>query len=143
MSPGPQYGGDSQEDDGRGKEFGIETPVGKLHLRGYHIGNVLQLLASALLALMGYMLYEVRTDTKAAAVELSKATREAASTISISAKSEHAALQVSIDRSSEVQAEANYILTLSPKEREALNLRMPDSLRNKIYGKDLRDRYSR
>ena len=143
MSSRPQYGGDDCEEDGRGKEFGIETPVGKIQLKGYHLGNLLQVIAAALLALMGYMLYEVRTDTKAAAVELSKATRDAASTISISAKSEHAALQVSIDRSSEVQAEANYILTLSPKEREALNLRMPDSLRNKIYGKDIRDRYSR
>ena len=126
-----------------GKELAVETPVGKIQLKGYHLGNLLQVITAALLALMLYMIYDAKVNAKAASEELAKVTKESGLVRGSESKAEHAALQASIDRSTEIQAEANYILTLSPREREALNLRMPDSLRNKIYGKDLRDRYSR
>ena len=115
------------EDTGEGKEFEVETPVGKLKARGYHFGNVLQMVIAALLAVGVYMAFEMRNEARTSWAGLATA-----------AKAEHAALAISLDRQTESQEEMNYILTLSPQDRERLNLSMPKSLRQKIIQRDSR-----
>lgn len=110
------------DDNGVGKEASVELPGGiKVQTKGYHLGNLLQMLIAALMALGIYMFFEMRGEARVTWEKMANA-----------AKAEHAALAVSIDRQTEAQEEMNYILTLSPADRERLNLSMPKSLRDKI-----------
>ena len=113
-------------------EVEIETPVGKLKTKGYHLGNVLQIVAAVLLALMAMMMYEMRAETKATAAVLATSTKEAVKELASATKVEHDALAKSLDRSAEAQAEMNYILTLNPEDRVRLRLQMPESLRRRM-----------
>jgi hypothetical protein len=108
-----------------GKEVGIETPVGKLNIKGYHLGNVLQFIIAGALIVIVLTLMDVRTEAKETAKNLASTT-----------KLEHDNLGAALTRSVEVQQEMNYILTLSPERRERLNLAMPESMRRKIVGRD-------
>ena len=112
------------EDNGNGgdnKEVAVETSLGKLRVKGYHLGNMLQIVAAVLLALMAMMMYEMRLETK-----------NAVAAMAITAKLEHDKLGTAIEKGTEAQIEMNYILTLNAADRERLNMRMPDSLRRKI-----------
>ena len=110
------------EENGEGKEVQIELPGGfKGLFKGYHLGNVLQLIIAAILGVGAFMFFQFWTEAKTTWANMSNA-----------AKAEHSALSVSIDRQAEAQIEMNYILTLSPQDRERLNLSMPRSLREKI-----------
>ena len=112
------------EDNGNGgdnKEVAVETSLGKLRVKGYHLGNVLQIVAAVLLALMAMMMYEMRAENKLAVASMVA-----------TAKHEHDKLGTAIEKGTEAQIEMNYILTLNPTDRERLNMRMPDSLRRKV-----------
>lgn len=109
------------DESGADKEFEVETPVGKLRAKGYHFGNVLQMVIAGLIAVGVYMFFEMRNEARTTWDKMANA-----------AKAEHAALSVSLDRATEAQEEMNYILTLSPSDRERLNLSMPRSLREKV-----------
>ena len=113
------------EDNGTGKEFEVETPLGKLKTKGYHFGNILQMLIAALIAVGVYMFFEMRQEARTTWAGMASAT-----------KAEHSALAISLDRQTETQEEMNYILTLSPQDRERLNLAMPRSLRQKMLRGD-------
>lgn len=52
------------------------------------------------------------------------------------AKLEHAQMKTEITKVAERVEEQTYVLTLEQKDREALNLRMPHSLRQKLNGFD-------
>ena len=107
--------------DDAGKEFDVETPMGKIRTKGYHLGNVLQIVAAVLLGLMVMMMYELRAEMKSQAPAAMAAS-----------KLEHDKLGTAIEKLTDSQSEMNYILTLTPDERAKLNLRMPDSLRRKL-----------
>ena len=109
------------EEGTAGKEFTIDTPLVKGSIKGYHIGNLLQIIAAVLLALMGYVLYTHSVETSP---------RRSA------AASEHTAI---LEQGKDIkqviqdaQEEHSYILTLSPEERKALNLDAPRSLRSRM-----------
>lgn len=99
----------------------VETPLGKVKTQGFHLGNILQMAIVALLAFGVYLFLDMRNEARSTWERMGNA-----------AKAEHAALSVSIDHQTESQEEMNYILTLNPQQREALNLAMPKSLRDKI-----------
>ena len=122
------------EDNGIGsdQEVAVETSLGKLRLKGYHLGNVLQIVAAVLLALMAMMMYEMRAETKATAAVLQTATKDAVRDLASATKSEHDVLAKAIEKGADSQAEMNFILTLSAEERARLRLEMPESLRRKI-----------
>ena len=122
------------EDNGIGsdQEVAVETSLGKLRLKGYHLGNVLQIVAAVLLALMAMMMYEMRAETKATAAVLQTATKDAVRDLANATKSEHDVLAKAIEKGADSQAEMNFILTLSAEERARLRLEMPESLRRKI-----------
>lgn len=122
----------AQEPQEQTGEVEIETPVGKLKTKGYHLGNVLQIVAAVLLALMAMMVYEMRADTKSAAAVLSGATEKSALTLAAKTKEEHDRLGIAIDKLAEQQEITNFLFTLSPAEREKLNLSMPEGLRRRI-----------
>lgn len=122
------------EDNGIGsdQEVAVETSLGKLRLKGYHLGNVLQIVAAVLLALMAMMMYEMRAETKATAAILQTATKDAVRDLASATKSEHDVLAKAIEKGADSQAEMNFILTLTTEERSKLRLEMPESLRRKI-----------
>ncbi len=121
-----------EADNGTGKEFEVETGIGKLRAKGYHLGNVLQIVAAVLLALMAMMMYEMRAETKATAATLTTATKDAVKDLAVSTKLEHDMLAKAIDKSTEQQEITNYIFTLSPEDRARLRLQMPDGLRRRM-----------
>jgi hypothetical protein len=110
----------------------ISTPMGTLKTRGYHLGNVLQIVAAVLLALMAMMMYEMRAETKATASIIQTATKDTIAALAVSNKSEHDSIAKALDKNSEQQEITNYIFTLSPADREKLHIRMPDALRRRI-----------
>ena len=112
---------DQETDADKDKEVEVKTSLGSMRLRGYHLGNVLQIVAAVLLALMAMMMYEMRAENKIAIASMVA-----------TAKHEHDKLGSAIEKGTEAQQEMNYILTLHPADREKLNMRMPDSLRRKI-----------
>ena len=118
--------------NGSDKEVAVETGFGKLRVKGYHLGNVLQIVAAVLLALMAMMMYEMRAETKATAAALTLATKDSVRELAAANKIEHDALAKAIERSADEQAITNYIFTLSTEERGRLRLQMPDALRRKI-----------
>lgn len=113
------------EEGTAGKEVGIETPVGKVNIKGYHLGNVLQFLIA--LAVVGGVMTLI--DIKADA-------RQSVAAAAAMTKMEHDKLGASIDRGTEQQEIMNYILTLSPERRERLNMQMPEALRRRVIGRD-------
>lgn len=115
-----------------GKEFNVETPVGKIQTKGYHLGNVLQIVAAVLLGLMLMMMYEMRADTKSAALAMQSSTKDTATALAATAKLEHEKLGAMLEKSVEAQNEMNYILTLNQEERMRLRLQMPESMRRKL-----------
>lgn len=123
---------DDHEDSGEGKAFDVETPLGKLRTKGYHLGNVLQIVAAVLLALMAMMMYEMRAETKATASVIQTATKDTVAALAIANKVEHDSIAKALERNSEQQEITNYIFTLSPSEREKLNLQMPEGLRRRL-----------
>lgn len=114
------------------KEVEVKTGFGSLRARGYHLGNVLQIVAAVLLALMAMMMYEMRAETKATAALLTTATKDAVTANAASSKLEHEKLSGVIEKMADQQEVTNYLFTLAPADREKLNLRMPDSLRHRI-----------
>ena len=119
-------------ENGDNKEVAVETSLGKLRVRGYHLGNVLQIVAAVLLSLMAMMMYEMRAETKATAAMVTTATRDSIKELSASTKMEHDIIAKAIERGADSQAEMNFILTLSAEERSRLRLEMPESLRRKL-----------
>ena len=119
-------------DQDKDKEVAIETPMGKLRARGYHLGNVLQIVAAVLLALMAMMMYEMRAETKATAAALTSATKDSVKELAMATKIEHEALAKAMDRAAEEQSITNFIFTLTPAEREKLHLQMPEALRRRL-----------
>lgn len=120
----------AEEQEGAGHEFAVETPIGKLSTKGYHLGNLLQILAVCVLTLLAYMMWEMRVEAK----EASTAVKAVASTLSASTvaeKSDHDSLKRSIDKQAEAQEATTYVLTLNQNERERLRLAMPESLRRR------------
>ena len=130
--PGADYTEGTGMNEDAGKEFSVETPVGKIQTKGYHLGNVLQIVAAVLLGLMVMMMYEMRADTKSAAAAMQSSTRDAAMALAATAKVEHEKLGGMLEKSVEAQNEMNYILTLSQDDRVKLRLQMPDSMRRKL-----------
>jgi len=123
----------SEEDKAPGTEAAVELPGGiKIATKGYHLGNLLQIVAAVLLGLMVMMMYEMRADTKTAAIAVQSSTKDAALALAASTKMEHEKLGHAIERSVEAQQEMNYILTLSQEDRMRLRLQMPDSMRRKL-----------
>ena len=115
------------------KEADVEVGPVKLRTKGYRLADLLSIGMMAAVSYGVFVLVEIRTESKFAnlqAVELAKAQ----ATI---AKSEHDKIEHSVDRGTEQQEIMNYILTLSADKRERLNMRMPDSLRRKITGRDM------
>lgn len=110
-------------DDNSGKEVSVEVgPSGvKGSAKGYHLGNILQLVMAAVLTAGVMILYDMRAESKSTNEKYAK-----------SATDDHEKIRQAIDKSAEAQEEMNYILTLSPDERESLGLGMPESLRRKI-----------
>jgi hypothetical protein len=108
-----------------GKEVNVETPLGKFNAKGYHVGNVLQIIIAAAIIWGVFTLMEFRNEAKDTAKLLASTT-----------KVEHDHLGAALIRSVEVQQEMNYILTLSPERRERLNLAMPESMRRRVIGRD-------
>lgn len=113
-------------------EVEITTPMGTLKTRGYHLGNVLQIVAAVLLALMAMMMYEMRAETKAMAAVIQSATKDTIAALAVANKTEHESLSKSIDKSTEQQEITNYLFTLTPAQREQLNIAMPEGLRRRI-----------
>lgn len=113
------------EEGTAGKEVAVETPVGKLNIKGYHLGNVLQFIIAGALIVGVITLVEFRTEAK-----------DTAKILAATTKAEHDHLGSTLIRSVEVQQEMNYILTLSQEKRERLNLAMPESMRRKVIGRD-------
>jgi CheY-specific phosphatase CheX len=118
------------------KGFDLEAGPVKLRTKGYRMADIAVIIGLAMVAVIGFMIYEMRADTKTAAAALTSATSESAMKLATSAKSEHDKLGEAIQRGTEQQEIMNYILTLSPENREKLNMRMPDALRRKIVGRD-------
>lgn len=52
------------EDNGAGKEFSVDAGPVKINTKGYHLGNILQLLLCAAVVLGCFMIFEHRTETK-------------------------------------------------------------------------------
>lgn len=96
-------GQNPQDQDRRQTGLKIPTPWGPVEVRG--LGTILSL-SLVVLALVAYMTWE--------------------------GKAEHAKIVTAVEGVKEVVAEQTYVLTLDQKEREALNLSMPPSLRSKI-----------
>ena len=126
-------------ENGSDKEVALETGLGKLKVKGYHLGNVLQIVASVLLALMAMMMYEMRAETKATGLAITLATKDAMKETAIEGKREHearklehTALANALEKNADQQEITNYIFTLSPEERTRLRLQMPDALRRRI-----------
>ncbi len=109
-----------------GKEAAFEGFGVKVATKGYHFGNFLQILMIVLLAIAAFMLYEMKSETKAVATAVT-----AVATVSAGDKVDHDKMTRAIEKTTEAQDAANYILTLSQTERERLNLRMPESLRRR------------
>ena len=122
----------SEVSEDKDKEVAVETSLGKLRVRGYHLGNVLQIVAAVLLALMAMMMYEMRAETKATASVIQTATKDTVSALAAANKVEHDSLAKAIDKSTEQQEITNYLFTLTPSQREQLNLAMPDGLRRRV-----------
>ncbi len=114
------------------KEVALETSLGKLRVRGYHLGNVLQIVAAVLLALMAMMMYEMRAETKATASIIQTATKDTISALATTNKTEHDAIAKALERNSEQQEITNYIFTLSAEDRAKLRLQMPEALRRRL-----------
>lgn len=107
----------AEHDEGAGKEFSAETPLGKINLKGYHLGNLLQIAGVSCLVLIAFMVYEAKGEDRA---------KQATS------KSEHDLIETAIKLGVEAQIDANYIATLSQERKEKLNLEMPESMRRKL-----------
>ena len=109
-----------------GKEFSVETPLGKFNSKGYHLGNLLQIVAASLLAIVALMMYEMRIEIKESTILLR-------ATVSSSAveKVDHDKITRAIDKQTESQEATSYILTLTQADREKLRLAMPESLRRR------------
>ncbi len=114
------------------KELALETSLGKLKVRGYHLGNVLQIVAAVLLSLMAMMMYEMRAETKATASVIQTATKDTIAALAVANKVEHDAIARALEKNSEQQEITNYIFTLSPQQREQLNIAMPEGLRRRL-----------
>ncbi len=54
--------------------------------------------------------------------------------ILLATKAEISGLRAEQIKTTDAQNELNYIMTLTPEQREKLKLRMPDSLRKKLAG---------
>ena len=114
------------EEGTAGKEFGIEAGPVKINTKGYHLGNFLQIMAVCMLAILAYMMYELKTETKVSAAAITSV-----ATISAGDKLDHDKMNRSLEKVVEAQDAATYVLTLKQEERERLNLRMPESLRRR------------
>lgn len=99
------------------EELQVDIAGQKVNYKGMHLGNLLQIVIVAAVALGVYILHEMRGEAKAA---------------SAVTQQEHGKLGDAVEKGTEAQVEMNYILTLSPEAREKLNLRMPESLRKKV-----------
>lgn len=122
----------TEADSDAGKEIEIETGFGKLKTKGYHLGNVLQIVAGILLALLLFMVYEMRGESKAMAAMLSNSSKDTVAALSVASKSEHDQLSTVLNKLAEQQEITNFLFTLAPADREKLNIRMPDGLRRRI-----------
>jgi len=127
---------EESKEDGAGKEFGIEAGPVKIQTKGYHLGNVLQMALVLILAAIAYMTYEVKVDAKIAATTLTATTTKTAEVLATVSKQEHDKLGAAIERNTEATVESAYILTLNQQQRERLNIRMPESMRRKVVGRD-------
>ena len=126
-------------DADKDKEVELKTPFFSGRAKGYHLGNVLQIVAAVLLALMAMMMYEMRAETKATGLAITLATKDAMKETAIEGKREHearklehTALANALEKNADQQEITNYIFTLSPEERTRLRLQMPDALRRRI-----------
>jgi hypothetical protein len=100
----------AEQEDGAGRELEAEIAGQKLKLKGYHIGNILQIVLALVIGYAGLQMYEARGELK----------------------NEHGVMTLVLQKQLEAQVEFNYIITLKQDDRERLNLRMPESLRNKV-----------
>lgn len=108
------------------KEVKVELPGGiKAEAKGYHLGNILQLVLAAVATAGAMILYDLRTELKTSSDTQHKAVKE-----------EHTQIRQAIEKSAEAQDEMNFILTLTPEERQRLNMDMPESLRRKVSRTD-------
>jgi hypothetical protein len=114
------------EEGTAGKEFNVETPLGKFSSKGYHLGNLLQIVAAMLLGLMAFMLWEMRIEAKSQNVAITSIVASASTD-----KADHDKMTKAIDKTAEAQEVTSYILTLTQADRERLRLQMPDSLRRR------------
>lgn len=114
------------EEGTTGKEFSVDTPAGKLNIKGYHLGNLLQMLAVVVLTLLTYMMWELRAEVKSVAAAMATAISASSSSMA-----DHNKINKALEKVAESQDTVTYVLTLSQAERERLNLRMPDSLRRR------------
>lgn len=92
------------------EEVSGEIAGQKFSYKGMHFGNVLQIALTVAICYAGWQMYESRTEAKA----------------------EHGVMTDVLKKQLEAQVEFNYIITLKQEDRERLNLRMPESLRNKV-----------
>lgn len=90
-------------------------------IKGYHLGNVLQLVMAGVLTFIGLLMWDLRVEAKATNERFIK-----------SMEIEHEKIRVAIEKNVEAQEEMNFILTLSVDDRERLGLNMPESLRRKL-----------
>lgn len=124
----------AEDDDlAPGTEAGVKLPGGfEINTKGYHLGNLLQIVVAAILAVMATFLYDMRSDSKISTVTLTTNLEKQTAAIAVSVRAEHDKLFHEMEKHNEAQEEMNYILTLSPPDREKLRLRMPDTLRRKL-----------
>ena len=108
------------------QELDVETSFGKIRTKGYRLADLVAFIAAVCLVLLVYMAYETRKEAK-----------EAVQVLSLTAKMEHDSLASAVAKGAEAQAEMNYILTLTPEERNKLRLSMPESMRRKLRNGDL------
>lgn len=124
--------GNGENGNGNGKAFEVEAGPVKVKTKGYHLGNILQMLVAGILALAAGLLWDIRTDirTNAAVSASTDSTRDAL--LAKTVKDDHNKILHEMEKHNTAQEEMNYILTLSPADRERLRLRMPESLRRKL-----------
>lgn len=115
-----------------GKEFNVETPLGKLSTKGYHLGNVLQMVIAVILTVMAMMIYDTKTATATAAATLAYETKLQVEQVRTLSKEEHEKITRDMDRTIEAINDMSYLMTLPQTKREQINLAMPESLRRRL-----------
>lgn len=99
------------------EELTAEIGGQKLTYRGFHFGNLLQILLVAAVIGASYLLVTARAEQKAEHGTMAQVLLQQSKLL---------------ERQAVAQEEFNYIVTLSSADRERLNLRMPESLRVKL-----------